>query len=196
MPQSYISNVSFVKSLTDIKDKPIPKLPELAVVGRSNVGKSSLINSIFNQKKLAKISSTPGKTRLINYFEVENRYYFVDLPGYGFAKISRQETDKWKNMLENYLKDNSDLRLVLVLIDARRGIMQIDKTMVDWLAYFNIKYKIILTKVDKISSNELSKIRSKVIKQINDENIISYSAKIEKGRIELINLLNSEMHTS
>jgi len=196
MPQSYISNVSFVKSLTDIKDKPIPKLPELAVVGRSNVGKSSLINSIFNQKKLAKISSTPGKTRLINYFEVENRYYFVDLPGYGFAKISRQETDKWKNMLENYLKDNSDLRLVLVLIDARRGIMQIDKTMVDWLAYFNIKYKIILTKVDKISSNELSKIRSKVIKQINDENIISYSAKIEKGRIELINLLNSEMRTS
>ena len=193
MPQSYISNVRFVKSLTDIKDKPIPKLPELAVVGRSNVGKSSLINSIFNQKKLAKISSTPGKTRLINYFEVENKFYFVDLPGYGFAKISKQETDKWKKMLENYLKDNSDLNLVLVLVDARRGIMQIDKTMMDWFDYFKIKYKVILTKVDKLSSNELTKIRSKVIKQINDEDIISYSAKIEKGRIELINLLNSEM---
>ena len=193
MPQSYISNVRFVKSLTEIKDKPIPKLPELAVVGRSNVGKSSLINSIFNQKKLAKISSTPGKTRLINYFEVENKYYFVDLPGYGFAKIPKQESDKWKKMLENYLKNNSDLRLVLILIDARRGLMQIDKTMMDWFDYFKIKYKIILTKVDKLSSNELSKIRSKVIKQINDEDIISYSSKIEKGRFELINLLNSEM---
>ena len=193
MPQSFISNVRFVKSLTGIKDKPIPKLPELAVVGRSNVGKSSLINSIFNQKKLAKISSTPGKTRLINYFEVENKYYFVDLPGYGFAKIPKQESDKWKKMLENYLKNNSDLRLVLILIDARRGLMQIDKTMMDWFDYFKIKYKIILTKVDKLSSNELSKIRSKVIKQINDEDIISYSSKIEKGRFELINLLNSEM---
>ena len=193
MPQSFISNVRFVKSLTGIKDKPIPKLPELAVVGRSNVGKSSLINSIFNQKKLAKISSTPGKTRLINYFEVENKYYFVDLPGYGFAKIPKQESDKWKKMLENYLKNNSDLRLVLILIDARRGLMQIDKTMMDWFDYFKIKYKIILTKVDKLSSNELSKIRSKVIKQINDEDIIFYSSKIEKGRFELINLLNSEM---
>jgi GTP-binding protein len=193
MPQSYITNVRFVKSLTEIKDKPIPKLPELAVVGRSNVGKSSLINSIFNQKKLAKISSTPGKTQLINYFEVENKYYFVDLPGYGFAKLPKKESDKWKKMLENYFKDNSDLRLVLVLIDARRGLMQIDQTMTEWFDYFKIKYKIILTKVDKLSSNDLSKIRSKVIKQINDDNIISYSSKIAKGRIELVNLLNSEM---
>ena len=141
MPQSYITNVRFVKSLTEIKDKPIPKLPELAVVGRSNVGKSSLINSIFNQKKLAKISSTPGKTQLINYFEVENKYYFVDLPGYGFAKLPKKESDKWKKMLENYFKDNSDLRLVLVLIDARRGLMQIDQTMTEWFDYFKIKYK-------------------------------------------------------
>jgi len=193
MSQSFISNVRFVKSLTKIKDKPLPNLNELAVVGRSNVGKSSLINSIFNQKKLAKISSTPGKTRLINYFDVQGKFYFVDLPGYGFAKIPKIESNKWKKMIENYLKDNSELKLVLVLIDARRGIMQIDRTMMDWLAYFNIKYKIVLTKVDKLSNNELSKIKSKVINQVNDKNIIMYSSKIEIGRIELINLLNCEM---
>lgn len=193
MPQSFIANVRFVKSLTEIKDKPLPNLHELAVVGRSNVGKSSLINSIFNQKKLAKISSTPGKTRLINYFDVQGKFYFVDLPGYGFAKIPKIEYSKWKKMIENYLKDNSELKLVLVLIDARRGILQIDRTMMDWLDYINIRHKIILTKVDKISNNELSKIKSKVISQVSDKNIILYSSKIEKGRIELINLLNSEM---
>ena len=193
MQHSYISNVRFVKSLTEIKDKPAPNLPELAVVGRSNVGKSSLINSIFNQKKLAKISSTPGKTRLINYFDVQGKFYFVDLPGYGFAKIAKSESDKWKKMIENYLKDNGELKIVLLLIDARRGIMAIDKTMMDWLDYFGIKYKIILTKVDKLSNNELSRIKSKVIKELNDKNIISYSSKIEKGRIELVNLLNCEM---
>jgi len=193
MPQSFITNVRFVKSLTEIKDKPLPILRELAVVGRSNVGKSSLINSIFNQKKLAKISSTPGKTRLINYFDVQGKFYFVDLPGYGFAKIPKIESNKWKKMIENYLKDNSELKFVLVLIDARRGILQIDRAMMDWLDYFNIRHKIILTKVDKLSNNEMSKIRSKVISQVNDKNVILYSSKIEKGRIELINLLNSEM---
>jgi len=193
MPHSFIANVRFVKSLTEIKDKPSPNLNELAVVGRSNVGKSSLINSIFNQKKLAKISSTPGKTRLINYFDVQGKFYFVDLPGYGFAKLPKKESNKWKKMIENYLKDNAELKFVLVLVDARRGIMQIDRTMMDWLDYFNIRHKIILTKIDKLSNNELSKIRNKVINQVNDKNIILYSSKIEKGRIELINLLNCEM---
>lgn len=194
MDESYISNVRFVKSITNIRDKPESKLPELAVVGRSNVGKSSLINSIFNQKKLAKISSTPGKTRLINYFEVQNQYYFVDLPGYGFARLSKQDTDNWKKMIENYLKDNSELRLVLLLIDARRGIMQIDKTMMDWLDYFTIKYKIILTKVDKISNNELLKTKNKVLNQLSDKDVIAYSSKVKKGRNELINLLNYVMN--
>ncbi|MCK5032847.1 MAG: YihA family ribosome biogenesis GTP-binding protein [Calditrichia bacterium] len=194
MAQSFLSNVSFLKSITNIKDKPTPKLPELAVVGRSNVGKSSLINSIFNQKKLAKISSTPGKTRLINYFLVNNKFYFVDLPGYGFARVSKQDTEKWKKMIENYLKDNSDLRLVLLLVDSRRGIMQIDITTMDWLSYYQINYKIVLTKVDKISNNELSKTKSKVIEQIEDENVMVFSSKNGKGRNELINLLNYEMN--
>ncbi len=194
MAQSFLSNVSFLKSITNIKDKPTPKLPELAVVGRSNVGKSSLINSIFNQKKLAKISSTPGKTRLINYFLVNNKFYFVDLPGYGFARVSKQDTEKWKKMIENYLKDNSELRLVLLLVDSRRGIMQIDITTMDWLSYYQINYKIVLTKVDKISNNELSKTKSKVIEQIEDENVMVFSSKNGKGRNELINLLNYEMN--
>ena len=185
--------IIFIKSITDINDKPIPKLPELAVVGRSNVGKSSLINSIFNQKKLAKISSTPGKTRLINYFKVEDKFYFVDLPGYGYAKASMRDSDKWKKMIENYLKDNSELKMVLLLIDSRRGIMQIDFTMIEWLNYFKINFTIILTKIDKISNNELNQTKSKVIKQMKNENVLTFSSKTEKGRIELINLLNYEM---
>lgn len=195
MHQSYISNVRFLKSLTKISDKPDIRLPELAVVGRSNVGKSSLINSLFNQKKLAKISSTPGKTRLINYFDVANQYYFVDLPGYGYARVSKQDTEKWRIMIENYLKDNSELRLILLLIDARRGIMEIDNTMMEWLEYLKIKFKIILTKVDKISKNELTQTKIKVIKQIKDNDVIAYSSKVKTGRNELINLLNETMNT-
>jgi len=195
MDQSYISNVRFLKSLINISDKPDIRLPELAVVGRSNVGKSSLINSLFNQKKLAKISSTPGKTRLINYFDVANKYYFVDLPGYGFARVSKQDSEKWRKMIENYLKDNSDLRLVLLLIDARRGIMEIDNTMMEWLEYLKIKYKIILTKVDKISKNELTQTKNQVIKQLRDTDIIAYSSKVKTGRNELIKLLNYTMNS-
>ena len=194
MAHSIISNVRFLKSITDINQKPKPKLPELAVVGRSNVGKSSLINSIFNQKKLAKISSTPGKTRLINYFDVDNKFYFVDLPGYGYAKASMRDSDKWKKMIENYLKDNSELKIVLLLIDSRRGIMQIDQIMMEWLVYFKIKFRIILTKVDKISNNVLLQTKSKVIKKINDKNVLTFSSKNDIGRIELINLVNSEMN--
>jgi GTP-binding protein len=194
MVHSFISNVSFLKSITDISDKPKPILPELAVVGRSNVGKSSLINSIFNQKKLAKISSTPGKTRLINYFDVDEKFYFVDLPGYGYAKASMRDSDKWKKMIENYLKHNSELKMVLLLIDSRRGIMPIDNIMIEWLDYFKIKYIIILTKADKISNNELAQTKSKVIKQVKNINVLAFSSKTEKGRIELINLLNYEMN--
>jgi GTP-binding protein len=194
MVQTFISNVRFLKSITDINEKPTSRLPELAVVGRSNVGKSSLINSIFNRKKLAKISSTPGKTRLINYFEVNNKFYFVDLPGYGYAKISKLESDKWRKMIENYLKNNSQLKLVLLLIDARRGIMQLDNKMIEWLKYFKIRFRIILTKADKISNNELFKTKSKMIKQLNVENVLLYSSKTEKGRFALINLLNYEMN--
>jgi GTP-binding protein len=194
MPLSYFPNVSFVKSIVDLKDKPQPVLPEIAVVGRSNVGKSSLINSIFNQKKLAKVSSTPGKTRLINYFEVNNSFYFVDLPGYGFAKISKDESEKWKNMIESYLQFNSNLYLLLVLIDARRGIMNIDQSLLDWLLFYKINYKMVLTKIDKLSGNELAKIKSKIIKQIKDKNPILFSNQSEKGRINLINYLKMQLN--
>ncbi len=190
MSKINISNVHFLKSITHIKDKPKPVLPEIAVIGRSNVGKSSLINTLFNQKKLAKISSQPGKTRLINYFDVDERYYFVDLPGYGFAKVSKNERDKWKQFIERYLINNRELLMVLLLIDSRRGIMSIDEMMLEWLNYYRIKFIIVLTKIDKISQNELVKVNNKVARQFGENMIINYSSKSKKGRIELFNLLN------
>lgn len=194
MSKINISNVQFVKSITNTKDKPKPVLPEIAVIGRSNVGKSSLINSVFNQKKLAKISSQPGKTRLINYFDVDEKYYFVDLPGYGFAKVSKNERDKWKQIIEKYLINNQELLLVLLLIDSRRGILSIDELMLEWLNFYKIKYIVVLTKIDKISNNDLVKVNKKIIEYIGEKMIINYSSKSKKGRNELINLLNYEMY--
>ncbi len=131
-----IQNVQFIKSAANIGQKPSPSLPEVAVAGRSNVGKSSLINVLFNRKKLAKISSTPGKTRLINYFLVDERIYFVDLPGYGYAKLSKHEREKWQKNIESYLRENKNLELVLLLIDMRHGLLPIDRVMIDWLNFY------------------------------------------------------------
>lgn len=190
MPNINISNIFFAKSITDVKHKPQPLLPEVAVLGRSNVGKSTLINTLFNQKKLAKISSKPGKTRLINFFNVDDKLYLVDLPGYGFAQGSKTEINTWEKMIEGYLINNSNLRFVLLLIDARRGLMPIDEQMLNWLNHFNIKYKIVLTKIDKLSNNELYKVNQELKNRNEDLLIINHSAKTKKGRNELLNLLN------
>jgi GTP-binding protein len=194
MSKINISNVHFLKSITTNREKPAPALPEIAVIGRSNVGKSSLINTLFIQKKLAKISSQPGKTRLINYFNVDDKCYFVDLPGYGFAKGRKKKSDNWKRMIETYLVDNRLLVMVLLLIDSRRGIMAIDELMLDWLDHYQIKYTIVLTKIDKISNNELIKVSKDVKEMSGNVEIIKHSSKSKKGRNELINLLNYEIN--
>lgn len=171
------NNVSFVKSIVSESEKPEPDLPEIAFVGRSNVGKSSLLNAITNQKNLAKTSSTPGKTRLINYFNAGDLFYMVDLPGYGYAKISKSEYKKWQNMLETYLRDNNRLRLVCLLIDSRHDLLKIDRQMSEWLDYFDIPYIIILTKSDKISKSKLSTQINIFKKVFTEHHIIPFSIK-------------------
>lgn len=177
-----IPKVRFVKSVADIRDIPTIKLPEIAMVGRSNVGKSSMINSLFNQRHLAKTSSTPGKTRLINYFLVDETFYLVDLPGYGYTKISNKITRTWEKLITGYLVDNPNLKWVFLLIDSRHELMNLDRQMINWLTEIGIPFVAVLTKCDKISKNRLS-VR---IKQIESElvviSILPYSAKLHQGR--------------
>ena len=175
--ETIIKNVEFVKSIVDLTQKPSEKQPEIAFAGRSNVGKSSLLNAIFNRKRLVKTSSTPGKTQLINYFDVNETYYFVDLPGYGYAKISKKVSAKWQKMLEDYFLNSKDLRLVCLMIDSRHDLMKADEQMADWLNYNSIPYLIILTKTDKLSRNKLNQQTKIFTGKFPDHHVIPFSIK-------------------
>jgi GTP-binding protein len=184
-----ITKVQFVKSIKKINQRPLPLNPEVAVVGRSNVGKSSLINTLFNRRHLAKISSTPGKTRLINYFLVDKEIYLVDLPGYGYTKILNPESRNWQSLIEYYLKENKQLKMVLLLIDCRHLIMNLDLLMIDWFKFYHIPFKIILTKKDKLSNLRYTKQLLELRKEFSKSEIFGFSAKTKEGREEILGLL-------
>ena len=149
-----INTAEFVKSAVKPVDYPELDLPEIAFVGRSNVGKSSLINKLLNRKSLAKTSSTPGKTRLINYFLINEDTVFVDLPGYGYAKVSKTEREALGKMVEKYLSTSQDLKLVAVLQDIRREQTDMDRSMIDLIRHYGIPVLLIYTKADKFSNNQ------------------------------------------
>lgn len=184
-----IHNVNFLKSVTQLDQRPTPPKPEIAVIGRSNVGKSSLINTLFNRKNLAKISSTPGKTRLINYFSIDNQLYFVDLPGYGYAKLSKRMRSGWQKNIEAYFKNNQELKLVLLLLDSRHEIMDNDRMMIDWLQHYRISYIMVLTKSDKISNNQYRARSLKLSKEYPNQEILRFSSKNKTGRDDILHIL-------
>lgn len=148
-------NFKFIKSASKPDGFIIDELPQIAIVGRSNVGKSSVINMLANNKNMAKTSATPGRTRLVNYFEVNKEFYLVDLPGYGFAKASKEQKESWDGVLDNYFNNTHNLKLVLVLIDSRHLPTNLDVLMINYLTEREIPYKIILTKADKLTKSEL-----------------------------------------
>ena len=148
----------FVLSVANLKQLPADNLEEIAFAGRSNVGKSSLINALFGQRKLAKTSSTPGRTQQLNYFNLDNKLYVVDLPGYGFAKAPKEIVQNWQRLINTYLVGRANLRRVFLLIDSRHGIKKIDEEIMDMLDKAAVTYQIVLTKIDKISSKELDKV--------------------------------------
>jgi GTP-binding protein len=167
---------------------PTDELPHLAFAGRSNVGKSSLINSLLNRKKLVYISSTPGKTRLLNFFLVNNDFYFVDLPGYGYAKASKSEKKSWKNLIENYLLRCSRLKGVVVIVDIRHPVPENDLELIDWLILNGIPCVIAATKADKLSANRLAAqiaVNNKILKNSGIAKIYPFSAKTGFGKVEL-----------
>ncbi|WP_028950921.1 ribosome biogenesis GTP-binding protein YihA/YsxC [Sulfurihydrogenibium subterraneum] len=161
-----IKSVEFIKSAVKPEDYPPPDKPEVAIVGRSNVGKSSLINAIF-KKSVAKVSSTPGKTRFINFFTLNKDIYFVDLPGYGFASVSQKERLSWQKMIENYLLNRENLKLIIMLVDTRYPPTNLDILMKQWLDTFEKPYFVVGTKIDKLNQSEKAKAK-KIIKETLD----------------------------
>ncbi len=186
-----INKADFVKSAVYSKDYPEPlENIEFAFVGRSNVGKSSLINSVTNRKKLAKTSKTPGRTQLINFFVVNEDTYFVDLPGYGFAKVPMAVKKNWGNIIGDYLSSDRK-KLVFVLLDIRRVPSGEDMEMLEWLHHYNVPYTIIFTKVDKFSNNEKFK-QLKLIKkklEFRNDDVLFYSSLKGTGKDELLNYI-------
>jgi GTP-binding protein len=152
-----IKNAEFVKSSSRIAECPKDPRPEYAFIGRSNVGKSSLINMLTHRNKLAKISSKPGKTQLINHFLIDERWYLVDLPGYGWAKVSKKDKERWKVMIDAYLLQRTQLMNVFVLIDSRHEAQKIDLDFMMWLGTNGIPFSIIFTKIDKLGTTMLQK---------------------------------------
>ncbi len=161
-----IRSAKFVMSNTDIDKCPEPTLPEYAFIGRSNVGKSSLINMLTERKALAKTSGTPGKTRLINHFLINEEWYLVDLPGYGYARISKKERASWKILIHTYLKNRPNLMSVFVLVDSRHEAQKIDLEFMEWLGKNNIPFSIIFTKIDKLNSGVLGKNKKRYQKEM------------------------------
>lgn len=177
----------FVKSAVSLKGCPAGNIPEVAFVGKSNVGKSSLINSLTGRKKLARVSREPGKTREINYFLINDSFYMVDLPGYGFSKVSQEIKRKWQPMIEGYLKGRENLKTLFILLDIRRIPSGDDLMLMNFCAHYGINYRIIVTKIDKISKNERGRQISLISKKISviDELLLPFSSLTKEGADKL-----------
>jgi GTP-binding protein len=171
-----ISSARFVKSAKQANDFPKDRKPEIAFCGRSNSGKSSLLNALTNSQGLARTSSSPGRTQLINFFLVDGLAYYVDLPGYGYAKVPKGIRDTWGEMIESYLRNREPLKLAIMLVDSRIPPTDSDQTMKEWLDHFGIPNLVVLTKSDKISRNELTKALRICAETLQTKEIIAFSA--------------------
>ena len=179
-----ITSAEFVTSATKPSQYPPERLPEVAFAGRSNVGKSSLINTLVNRKRLVKTSSTPGRTRLINFFKINRRMGFVDLPGYGYAKVPAAVKKTWGPMIETYLSTRKTLKGVVVILDIRRTPKQEELDLLGWLQYYSITDILVLTKTDKLSKNKQTQQLHKVAQVLERDksDFILFSAKSRRGR--------------
>ena len=180
-----IRSAEFVLSATEPVHYPPAVLPEIAFAGRSNVGKSSLINALMNRKKLARTSNSPGRTQEINFFCVNGRLTFVDLPGYGYAKVPETLRKQWGPMVETYLRGRQTLRLVVLILDVRREPSAEDRQLMDWLQFYRLPRLVVLTKIDKVSRNVLADRSRRITEKIDTppaEPLIPFSVKTGAGR--------------
>ena len=182
-----IRSATFVCSAVTPEQYPPDDLPEVAFAGRSNVGKSSLINKILNRKKLVRTSKTPGRTQLLNFFEINELWRFVDLPGYGYAKVPKEVQKRWRPMVENYLTTRVNLRGMVWLLDIRREVSKEDLTLWDWLRTKELTVIIVITKADKLSKNKRNKQAASIAKSLGMKarELIQFSATSGEGKEEL-----------
>ena len=190
-----IKRAEFVTSLADYAEGEAISLPQLAVVGKSNVGKSTLINKLCNRQKLCKVSSTPGKTRLINIFLINDSFHLVDLPGYGFAKVDRKEKIRWGNMMERYFEESTLLKHVLHLVDIRHEPTADDIDMSSYFRQMGISYTVVATKADKISRGARMKQLAPICRALLTQpwEVICFSGEDGTGREELLQRIEDVM---
>jgi len=179
-----IKSAEFVTSAVKKSQYPPEILPEIAFAGRSNVGKSSLINTLVNRKHLVKTSSTPGRTQLINFFDINTNLTFVDLPGYGYARVPVAVRKTWGPMIETYLSTRKSLKGVVIIMDIRRLPREEEQNLIGWLAHYSIAGILVLTKTDKLSKTKLIKQQAAIIQTlaVAKEDVILFSAKTRRGR--------------
>jgi len=157
---------TFVKGVVNVAGLPVDAMPEVAFAGRSNVGKSSLLNALVGQKALARTSNTPGRTREVNYFLLDNRAFLVDLPGYGYAKAPKKEVAGWNQLIQDYLRGRASLRRVFLLVDARHGLKGSDRPTLALMDTSAVSYQAVLTKSDKVKASELEKVIERTVKEL------------------------------
>ncbi len=190
-----VTSAAFVKSATKPSEYPKGNFLEVAIAGKSNVGKSSLINTLLNRKNLAKTSSSPGRTQTINFFRVNEKISFVDLPGYGYAKVPLSVRETWKAMVESYLQTRREIRLVVLILDARRGVGPDDLALLDWLDYHGIPCTVVLTKADKLSQIERARQKKALteVPLLSGKTFVFFSAVTGEGKKEMWNVIQDHL---
>lgn len=186
-----IESAKFIKSGTELEHYPEDNLPEIVLAGRSNVGKSSFINSVLNRKNIAHISSKPGKTQTLNFYLVNEKFYFVDVPGYGYAKVSKSDREAFGIMIETYLKQREQLKLVILLVDFRHEPSKDDVAMYQFLSGYNIPCIVVGTKADKVTKNQRRKHEKIILKalELDEDMFLPYSSETKENIEEIYDLL-------
>jgi GTP-binding protein len=192
-----VTACEYLASFGSLTTLPTNGFPEIAFAGRSNVGKSSLINTLLGRRRLAKTSSTPGKTRTLNYYLVNGSFYFVDLPGYGYAKVSKQQRHRWQTLVEPYLRERPVLCGVVQLMDIRHQPTEGDRNLLDWLDFYQIPALVVLTKADKLSPSRAKSalLKARQMLNLDEERSIIFSAKTAQGKDLIWPWVADRIHT-
>jgi GTP-binding protein len=188
-------NQKFILSAYNIEQVPNNKIPQIILCGKSNVGKSSFINSVFNRKDLAKVSSTPGKTRSINFYLIDDKFYLVDLPGYGYAKVSKKERENWAKLIKVYLSKTTTIKFAFHFIDSRHNPSELDILLNKTLNFYSIPYAVIFNKIDKLKQSEISANAKRIMELfpelILNRNFFYFSAPKKRGKEKIMHHLES-----
>ena len=191
-----VSDVEFYNSFFSLASLPEPALPEVAFAGRSNVGKSSLINKLLNRKGVAKTSSTPGRTQSINFFLINASCYMVDLPGYGYAKVPRAVKKKWGQLIDGYLQQRASLKLLVLIVDARRKPNEEEKLFAEWLDMHAIPWVLVITKIDKLKNAARARSRRDWQSFLNANHVVEFSSLTGAGRDKLWREIDDALRSS